>query len=358
MSRKEVLIDKMLGFPKDFSQDDFHELVTIEGTDALNFNDLRECIKRIYDINESSLLNYSDPMNSKMMRWLNKRKQSRRNDAFYNKINNNARKYTKTIVAEGDSWFCFPFYVKDINDWLLEDKRINLLSIAAAGDWMTDMIYEGKYVEELSRIKPDVFLISGGGNDFIGEGRIAYMLDTHYSNAAIPAGASAETCITDEFYAFIHTLKAQYWILFSNIRKSHKFDNMSIITQGYDYAIPTPQNVIRSYNIVQIILNKIAGTGKWLYQSMLMKGLSDKKIQKEIVHIFIDKVNEMFVELAIAKNKDGSHTFPNLYHIDCRGTAKNIDDWFDEIHLKSHRYKEIANKYKKVIFDHPTEKLL
>ena len=133
---------------------------------------------------------------------------------------------------------------------------------------------------------------------------------------------------------------------------------MHIITQGYDYAIPIPPNKTRSFNIIQILLNKFAGSGKWLSEPMRMKGMSDKKLQKEIVRIYIDKVNEMFIELATAKNADGAHTFPNLYHIDCRGTAKSKDDWFDEIHLTSHRYKEIADKYKKVIFDHPTEKLL
>lgn len=343
MSTKQELLDKMIQHPLSFTDDDFYDLVN--NKDILIFEDLRNNIKRIYDINETTLNSYSDPMNG-MFGYFNNKKKTKRRKLFFKRMNSGLRENgNQTIVAEGDSWFCFPIYVKDINEWLLEDRRINLYSIAEAGDWIADMIYRGKYVEELSLIKPDVFLISGGGNDFIGDNRLCYMVDN------LSKKDNSSRMITDLFTSFILTLKAQYWLLFTGIQKSGKFENLKIITQGYDYVIPSNKK-FRGLNLIQGLINTFTGTGKWLHLSLLMKSIKEETDQKEIMHIFIDEVNNMFKWLAEHKETGGSFTFPKLYHIDNRGVARNYDDWFDEIHLKSNRFEIVANAYKHLIFEH------
>jgi len=347
MSKKQDLLNKMIHNPRIFTDYDFYALVRND-EDPLTFEDLRENIKRIYDINETTLLSYSDPMKG-IFGYLNNCKKAKRSKLFFKRMKKGLRNdNNKTIVAEGDSWFCFPIYVKDINEWILEDKSINLYSIAEAGDWIADMIYRGKYVEELSLIKPDVFLISGGGNDFIGDNRLSYMVD-HLSNET-----NSTEMITSLFFSFILTLKAQYWLLFMGIQKSGKFNRLKIITQGYDYVIPSNKK-FRSINLIQGIINSFTGTGKWLYLSLMMKGILDVESQKEITHVFIDKVNEMFEWLATHK-ENGNYTFPNLYHVDNRGVARGYDDWFDEIHLKSDRFKIVADAYKYIINEGKTKK--
>jgi len=67
---------------------------------------------------------------------------------------------------------------------------------------------------------------------------------------------------------------------------------------------------------------------------------------------FIDEVNERFRWLATYK-EEGSDVFkfPNLYHVDCRDVAGGFNGWFDEIHLKSQKFKIVAEGYKHLIFE-------
>lgn len=359
LSKKRALLDKMVRHPKEFADEHFKELVSIPGDDAVNFDDLRNNIRRIYDMNESSLLEESDAMKGSLAK-LNRKKQEKRRKKFFNRIKAGKRTTDyKTIVAEGDSWFCFPVYVKDINQWLIDDDRINLFSIAAAGDWIANMIFEGKYIEELSMIEPDVFLISGGGNDFCGSYRLAYMINTNVDEN-LPDDKYIEACISPAFDAFIWTLKTQYYLIFSSLQQADKLKAMKIITQGYDYVIPYPKK-IRSGNIMQILINYFTATGDWLRGPLELKGLHDAEKQKRVMAHFIDKVNDMFKWLVNYPAEDtatGTNKFPNLYHVDCRGTARNFNDWFDEIHLKSDRFKAIANAYKHIIFDNPEQRVI
>ena len=351
---KEELLNRMIKDPLQFTDEDFLLLVSLEGKEAVTFDDLRNNIRRIYDMNESSLLRESDAMAGPLGN-MNAKKQIKRRKNFFKRIREGKRTTDyKTIVAEGDSWFCFPKVITDINQWLIKDPRINLYSEAAAGDWIANMIYEGKYIEELSLIEPDVFLISGGGNDFVGSYRLSFMINTNIDED-LPDDKFIKDCIADAFYAFIWTLKTQYWLLLSSLQKAEKLQGLKVITQGYDYVIPSLKK-LRGPDPFQWIINQFfTDTGDWLCTPFKLKGLHNEERQKKIIRHFIDKVNEMFAWLANYPNVDGvegkEFKFLNFYHIDCRGVARKLSDWFDEIHLKSHGFKEIANVYKHIIFE-------
>jgi len=350
MPSKNYLLNKMVTEPRRFSDFDFIELVNKKGKEAVTFDDLRNNVRRIYDMNESSLLTASDAMQGGLGK-LNLRKQKRRRENFFDRIRDGRRtKKYKTIVAEGDSWFCFPFYVKDINDWLIDDDRINLYSIAAAGDWVTNIIYEGKYVEELSLIEPEVFLISGGGNDICGSNRLASMVSNN-ANEKLEGDAFLETAVAEAFDAFIWTLKTQYWILLSSLKKAEKLKDLKVITQGYDYIIPFPK-IRRSSDLIQWAINKFSDTGNWLRTPLMLKGIMKIESHVTIMVHLIDEVNEMFKWLATYK-EEGSDDFkfPNLYHVDCRHVAGGYKGWFDEIHLKSEKFEVVAKAYKHLIFE-------
>jgi len=351
---KKDLLDLMIKHPNDFKDHHFLELVSIEGDDAVTFGDLRTNLSRIYDMNENSLRSESDAMAGSFGK-LNIAKQKKRRKYFFKRIREGKRTTDyKNIVAEGDSWFCFPKYVKDINEWLIRDPDINLYSIAAAGDWIANMIYEGKYIEELSLIEPDAFMISGGGNDFVGSYRLSFMINTNVDEK-LPDDEYIKACISDSFKAFILTLKTQYWLLLSSLQHAKKLKKLKIITQGYDYVIPSLKKW-RGPNLIQWVINQFfTATGDWLCTPLKLKGLHDQLKQEKILRHFIDEVNNMFSWLANYPNVDGvtgkEYKFSNMYHIDCRGVARNFNDWFDEIHLKSLRFKEIALVYKHIIFE-------
>ena len=90
-------------------------------------------------------------------------------------------------------------------------------------------------------------------------------------------------------------------------------------------------------------VNSFLDSGKWLFQPLMMRGILDEQLQRSIVTTFIYEFNTMMMSLA----KDAD--LPNVYHIDCRGVPKQQSDWFDELHLKSHKFKEVAQAYTKLI---------
>jgi hypothetical protein len=76
--------------------------------------------------------------------------------------------------------------------------------------------------------------------------------------------------------------------------------------------------------------------GLWLEEPLLIKGIP-KHAHASIIKHFISELNEIFIDLA--------KTFENVYHIDARGTALSQDDWWDELHLKPHKFKQVAMAY-------------
>jgi hypothetical protein len=376
MTTKQMLLEKMVDKPLEFKEEDFLELVHLEdeyGDKQVTFEDLRQNLLRIYDMNDRSFLDASNPMLGVLggpNRWSTKARQKK----YYQKIINHftSDPGNLKVVAEGDSWFQFPIFVKDLIDWLMDCPKLAIYSIAAAGDWMANMIYEGKYIEELSIHNPDIFLISAGGNDFIASNRLAIMVDrnsncrhcfteTELSKLGLTEQENKrfleiQKYINPEFYAFIWTLKTQYWILFDRLSTSRKFSKLKIITQGYDNVIPSFKRRWSWQYPWQYFVNGVVNTGQWLKRPLQIKGFNEGDLQIWIMRFLIFMVNQMFIDLATRRNEDGSYKFPNVFHIDCRNTAKGYHDWFDEIHLKSHVYKKIADTYLKCIFSTIPEK--
>ncbi len=359
------LIKKMLNKPLEFNSTDFDEL--IESYKSSNnkyhvqeaFRDFRECVRLIYDLNEDRLLDTSNA-NSGMLGKLNRRSTQIRQKKYFKRVENQIpdKKYIR-IYAEGDSWFLFPTFVKDIIDWLKKNDNYLIFSDAFGGDWITNIIYEGQYVEGLTIHAPDVFLISGGGNDLVGNERMAVMVSNKdnqqekYTVETLPKEIdveksnlilSAQKYINKEFYAFIWTMKAQYTMLFKGLyENTSKFKDMISITHGYAYPYPKKGNNFSWRYPLQPIVNALLGSGKWLFRPLMIKGILDPQLQRAIVMTFIYEYNEMLIAVA---NK-----FDKVYHIDCRDIPKSQLDWYDELHLKSHKNKEVALRFKQLIED-------
>lgn len=393
LKQKEDLIEKIITQPLAFTEDEFRMLMHLGTSDEekplkaeLNFDDLRKMLIRIFDINESTLKEQSDATRG-VLGLLNKRSTRKRHKHYYRLIDKGFRSFKddekKVIVAEGDSWFQFPIFIKDILDWLSDVPHYAVYSIAYGGDWFTNILYDEKYIEELSIHRPEVFLISGGGNDFVGSNRLAIMVDgscgcpkrdfkeTHERLFDMEADEQALAALKRDinigyqyilpaFYSFLWTIKAQYWKLFRRLypikkpddKKEGKFDKMKVITQGYDYVIPT--DAIRSQKpfALQPLVNRFAGSGKWLKRPLMIQGVQDKEVGCCIMKAMIFEINCLFASLAI------DYEFDKVYHIDCRGVAQSSDDWWDEIHLHSEGFEKIAKAYKYCIDNDLKEKVV
>ena len=99
---------------------------------------------------------------------------------------------TGLLVAEGDSWFDYPFH--DVLSMLEDEHGFDVESVAHKGDTVEDMAYSGgqfddfvRLLEKLLRQRrvPDAILLSGGGNDIAGD----QLRDAHQSRRVGSASA-------------------------------------------------------------------------------------------------------------------------------------------------------------------------
>ncbi len=136
------------------------------------------------------------------------------------------------------------------------------------------------------------------------------------------------------------TFKLEYKILFESLRKmaSVHFDSLKIITQGYDYAIPSSSKKLFWEN------------EKWLDKPLIMSGIKDQYTKESIVMALIFDFNEMLIELG--------KEYPNIYHVDVRGFTRvlEINDhkspgtyWYDELHPTNPVFVEISKTYAAII---------
>jgi hypothetical protein len=325
--------------------------------------------------------------NKKRLRQFNRKP----NDDFSNKtlFPNN-----KTVLVEGDSWFEYPMFLRDITDNLIKEDNLAVYSIASGGDWASNMISSGEYQTEYLVFKPDVFIISGGGNDLLEENRLTKLIsdkpipknskflgdyreyvilrqnekpvplcnanfcpiEYHNFEAEMPLLTSRVDTATlnmivngrrylnKKYYRFLVAFKLEYKILFESLNKmdSTHFDSLKIITQGYDYAIP---NSKRKFGVRMFIEN-----GTWLKKPLEKSGITDSYTQKSIIMALIFDFNEMLIELG--------KEYPNIYHVDSRGfidyfekanNKKQGTYWYDELHPAKQAFAEISKVYISVI---------
>ncbi len=351
---KNELIASLLQDPKEFSNTQLKELFNNENFDA---KDLRSLLLRLFDKNEDIIRNDSSAAERFMGR-LNKRSFKKREKLFWKRIKKG--NISKLILAEGDSWFEYPLFITEIIDHLNKRKDYAINSLAFGGDWISNILYEQQYIEKLSLLKPDVFLISGGGNDIVGGYRLAQLLnkrteinipnhvDLHSSEGKIEF---SNLCFNNEFHTLLKIFKLQYHLLFKSIElKTEKFKNLKIITQGYDYAIPSSKAGF-GFNIKLIlkpITNRFIGNGKWLNTPLLMRGYTNSSERIAIIYGMIEFFNESLIEVGEEYN--------NVYHIDSRGLVDPKKGWYNELHPKSHEFKKIASVFEKCIESSDTNK--
>lgn len=236
------------------------------------------------------------------------------------------------IVAEGDSWFDYPF-VLDTIDWLREMGYF-IHKNAVAMDTLENMVYGTDYkiihklkgvknfgprdlqetMTSIRKHKPRFVLFSGGGNDIVGKDLSQYLFHKHLTDDVF-----REDLFRKNIEKFIKPAIKQFcdyvWKVDANI---------DIMMDGYDYAKPNG----KAY--AKII-------GPWLLPTFGAKAITDRTEQDAIIKKLIDGFNEVLVEF--------DNSFPKFHHIDLRGMFPDDKQWHNEIHLRAVGYKLVAFKY-------------
>jgi endonuclease G len=210
------------------------------------------------------------------------------------------------IVSEGDSWFQYPFFLKDTIDWLMDTFAVR--SLGAGGDTLAEMIAVDEYRSVIESERADIFLFSAGGNDMLRGGRLREFLRP-WQDGFSPQDAIDETTFTP----FLDGIAAGYGELFDSLRTS--FPRLRVLIHGYDYARPTPG-------------------GRWLFEPLETAGVPDSA-RAEVVRHLIDVYNARLATLASEVGAE---------HIDCRRLVGD-DAWHDELHPTDAGFRLVARAF-------------
>ena len=339
---------------------------------------------------------------------LNKIYNKKNNRIFKRKLKKHGRIGKKLVVIEGDSWFNFPTPLKSDMTKVLRGKEDLLVNSSAfGGDWISRMIKDQSYFDALIRMRPDALILSGGGNDIVGE-RLASFVDLPANNKLIADSSVAiELKMTTEtktetknkktssrttrqytsnrklnfintfsygktleedvlkgtkylnhrFFKAMVELELQYRLILQQVKNEDSLSGrtkkeMKIIVQGYDYPVPRFNAAPLWCNPWRFILNKGLGSGKWLAYPLKSKGINHPDTQRIVMKAVIFYFNEMLNSLAT------DPAFYNVFYIDNRGLLEYLGGtieparyWFDELHPKEKPYKAIAAVLDSVIKD-------
>ena len=301
------------------------ELQSKLGRDALNDDEAIDLTRRILD-HEKPGRNESRAARG-LLGILNWASRCRRQRAYRRK----SRGFTGiVIVSEGDSWFQYPKFLTDIIDWLRENKEYNIYSLGFADDWLANMLVKKEYEQVLKDEKPQVFLISGGGNDLVDHSRLASLV--HEQSA--DRDKNPERYPNSAYDCLMKLFRRQYHRLYRRILDAHP--GLHIISHGYDYAIPSSR---WGTGPIQILTN-IVMNGKWLKRPLESRGITDPEAQQGVLRVMIDDFNRMLLELA--------DEFPTVHHIDSRGKVGR-DEWYNELHPNREGFKKVTTQYRELI---------
>lgn len=240
-----------------------------------------------------------------------------------------------TLVAEGDSWFDYLWY--DVLDMLEDEHGFDVESVASAGDRVEDMAYAGdqlvkfkKVIEKMLRRGelPKAILLSGGGNDVVGEE--FFMLLDHASSANPGLNDDVVRGVIDVRIrnAYFAILTAVTELCISTTGRT-----IPILIHGYDRPVPDGRGFAGGWPF----------PGPWLRPGFSRKGFLNLNQNRDIVAGLIDRFNGMVRRVAADRR------FPHVRYVDLRGTlpnGPNYDDWWgNELHPTRKGFKAVAQKF-------------
>jgi lysophospholipase L1-like esterase len=217
-------------------------------------------------------------------------------------------------VAEGDSWFRLPafIYPETMLDFAAETRPIT--NLAHWGDTLNQMITLGQYLPFLRTRKTQFLLISGGGNDVLGQ-NLEQCLNLFDARFTTPEHASFY--VRQLFFDQLDAVERQFMTIVNQV--SSISPTTRLVLHGYDYARPIEHGV-------------------FLGQHFERRGImprADGPLCRAIVKFMIDQFNKRLASIA--------EHYEFVTFLDFRGTILD-GQWFDELHPKSAGAKALSVK--------------
>ncbi|PCH98345.1 MAG: hypothetical protein COB84_02295 [Rhodobacteraceae bacterium] len=219
---------------------------------------------------------------------------------------------TPKIVVQGDSWVSFPFVIQDLGRQLAQ--HFPTFCIGCPGDDVSDMGQPEKLDEllwSLDYTQADILILSGGGNEMIGDDFPKVLENTDAASGINQAQLNRKK--TEVITGFRHIIDAA---LAHNPR-------LKIFIHSYDK--PHPQK-----------------GEAWLGQVLEDAQVCPTKWQPICAEI-IDQFDQSLLDLSAEYGGQ-------LQRVDLRGISQNsVPTWHDEIHLSSDGYRQAAQAFRRSI---------
>lgn len=247
------------------------------------------------------------------------------------------------LVAEGDSWFDYPFF--DVLEELEEAFAYEIESVAHKGDTLEEMVYDPNQLDKLARKlqrlrererTPRAILLSAGGNDIAGD-EFAVLLN--HKGSGLPAlndqvvngvlGSRLRQAMISLLGAVTHLCEQAFKA------------RLPILLHGYDYPVPDGRGYLGGFWMLP---------GPWLEPGFRRKGFTDLRERCAVMETLIDRYNTVLASVA------GGPGLEHVRHLDLRGTLSNElaataykKTWGDELHPTEGGFRSVAGRFDKVL---------
>jgi hypothetical protein len=231
------------------------------------------------------------------------------------------------ILAEGDSWFDYPFplpFGRDTIDAIQDNAAVKplILNLAHFGDLSTNMLGVAQRQRIVANLgNPanghfDAMLFSAGGNDLIGD------LFCLWLRQATPGLAPVYGVNRPRLAHIMGVVGAAYEDL-AGIRDSIDPD-VVLFVHAYDFAFPDGRPAC-------------PGVGPWLKPSLDLRGWTNPADATFIVSEILRAFDPMLVQFEL--------DHPNVVYVRTQGTLRTKSNWANELHPTPGGFGKIANVF-------------
>ncbi len=221
------------------------------------------------------------------------------------------------IVAEGDSWFQYPIILQDTLDQLY--KCYAVCSFAEAGDTLANYIKKKEYLDAIGEEGAHLFLVSGGGNDVLGDEFQFFLRET-----PDPGDDTPKRYLNEKFFDTMTTLSGQYDTMFTELL--NRYDDLHIMVHCYDYIIPVDTEATPKKQ-------------SWSGKHMIARKIKPQAEREKLIHFILDEFAQRLSDLVSKPEFQGKVTF-----VDTRGLVDR-HTWYDEIHPTNDGYQLVGDKF-------------
>jgi lysophospholipase L1-like esterase len=241
-----------------------------------------------------------------------------------------------TVVAEGDSWFDYPFH--DVLELLDDEYGYDVESVAHKGDPIEAMAYSGGQLEDFARRIEKVLrrgdavkaiLLSGGGDDIAGD-EFGMMLNF----AGSPISGLNEQVVTGVIDQRIRTAFVTILSRVTTMCQNLVGTRVPILIHGYAYPVPDGRGFLGGMGPLP---------GPWLQPGFYQKGFGRLEDCIRMMVQLIDRFNTMMKDVTSLPD------FKHVRYVDLRGELTNgptyKSDWANELHPSKSGFEKVTKRF-------------